>query len=272
MKSNTIFKSRINDSECILPCHFVCGQLSNVEDKAEFTRKMNHTATSSAEFDFKTKFFNRLWNVKHIDNLDLSVLSSDNVTQFIYYQCIYDSCKMYYKNKLKSKKKLSTIQNSSKISYNFANKLKHNINVSVPCTKSTIKSISQIKLIEMNTQKSSNAFNDPYKSQFSLFNDMDVSYLPVPALQLMIDSELYDSKLKLDDDFNNYKDNKLSINKKPMKRKKDQLLTFNSSISKKCQVHNKHNLQNELIKSDSNNFSNLQPIIPLSVLHYLDKL
>lgn len=71
-----------------------------------------------------------------------------------------------------------------------------------------MKSHSDIELIEMNAQKTPlNTLNDSVQLQFSLFNESDVLYLPVPALQLMIGSELSDIRHLMDDNFIKNEDN-----------------------------------------------------------------
>lgn len=63
----------------------------------------------------------------------------------------------------------------------------------------------------------------------------------------------------------------LLTNKKQVKCKKDQLSISNFSANKQCQVYSKNILQtNKLIKSDNVKSFDLSPVIPLSVLHYLD--
>lgn len=128
-------------------------------------------------------------------------------------------------------------------------------------------------MIESNVQKNPlNTLNNLIQPHFSLFNDADVSYLPVPALKLMIGSTLSDTKHKLNDSNKNSDNNKLLLDIKPVKCRKNHSSISNISTIKQCQVNNKNNLQYKFMKSDNVKFSDLSPVIPLSVLDYLSDL
>lgn len=259
----------INDSECILPCPYIC------------ETSLNEIGLTQ---DFDTNFYNSFCDTEDIDNIDLGILLEDNVTQDIYNCDMNDDSKMCHINEFKFMETsgVCTVKNDNKrnhIIVNIINKLENNRNNSQLKSKNH----SRVRPFESNNtlKPSTNVLNNILKQQFSIFDDIEtLPYLPLPAMQLMIDIELSTTKCNSCKDYSKRrkkpKHSTDNINKKcenPFKPCKNRRLsTPNMVTTKTHKIFKKDTLKFERINVENVKFSNLTPIIPLPVLHYMNIL
>lgn len=122
--------------------------------------------------------------------------------------------------------------------------------------------------------------NNAFQSQFSIYDNIDSAYLPLPAMQLMMNTELLNLKPNLSTD--SHKNEHTStgstlesyLKKKAFKDKnyssiaKDHLSTpYEINKKKNHRIYKKNNFTNECTEQKES-----PSIIPLSVVHYMDKL
>lgn len=259
----------INESECILPCSYICETSLN---EIGLTR------------DFDTNFHDSFCDTEDIDKFDLGILLDDNVTQDIYNCGMNDDNKMCHINELKFKETsgVCTVKNDSKrkhIIVNIMNKLKKKKKNSQLKSKNH----SRVKSFESNNtlKSTTNVLNNMLNQQFSIFDDIEtLPYLPLSAMQLMIDIELSNTKCNSCKDYNKRRKKSLNstdnINKKcenPFKPcKNHRLSTPNMATTKRLKVCKKDTRKIECINTENVKLSNLTPIIPLPVLHYMNIL
>lgn len=260
----------INESECILPCSYICETSLN---EFELPR------------DFDTNFCNSFCKMEDIDKLDINVLLEDNVTQEIYNYGMNGDSKMYHINELKFKETsgVCAVNNDNirkHIMVNIMNKLKKKRN------NSQLKSKNHFRVQSFesnNTSKPSiNVPNNMLKQQFSIFDDIEtLPYLPLPAMQLMINIELSNTKYNSCKDYNKRRKKSISstdnINKKcenPFKPCKNyRPSTSNIVKTKRRKVCKKDTHKIERVNAENVKLSSkLTSIIPLPVLHYMNIL
>lgn len=272
------------------PC--ICETLfNNITDRVEFVKKIYQMLSS--KINFNTSFHNHLNSADDVDKLDLNMILTDDVTRVIYNRGVRDGSKMVYKKNFKSKKtskEVCALEQNNGINQNLY------IDPQSPHTTQCIAENIDPQLIAENRVRIesreaydvpktlTNVPNNPLQHhQFSIYENIDSVYLPLPAMQLMMDTELLNLKLKssVDTDKNEHAaliplSFENNIKKKYFKDKhcnttaKNHLLSTPYVIDKKKnnrKVYKKNSFTNERVKQNESS-----PIIPLSVIHYMDKL
>lgn len=272
-KNNNISttKSPNNDSGCILPYPCICSPLLN-STVAE-VGKINKVESSSPEIDLDPNFNRRFWNTEDINELDLNLILKDDMARAIYSRGVQDGTEVASKNEVNELRRhtLTLIKN------HILNKQKFRSELS---KKKNLPKKELFKIIK--TPKSSVVkSNDSFQRQFSIFDNLDAIYLPLPAMQLMVNIALSNENYKLCKAYNNNQVIKEDKNKPMKKDKLSKCFIKNPRIHQICKksIHlNKfsHAMDHEMPTSDKKitNLENVEltPIIPLSVVYYMDEL
>lgn len=288
-ENNIIPKSQNNDSECNQPYSCMCGPLLN--STVDKVKKMNQIAIPSPKIDLDPNFNQRFWNSENINELDLSIILKDDMAKAIYNRGVHDGTEVASKNEFNARDALRR--------HNLTLIKNHILKKKKKCSETTLMdNHSKKKLFEVNNNsKSSNVTtNDTFQQQFSIFDNIDASYLPLPAMQLMLNTVLSNENHELYKAYNNdkvIKDNKCRQRKRNKKSKYFVKNARTHQVSKK-NIHTKkfaYAMDHQMPTSDNVKITNiysvyrknvqpwanvknvkLTPIIPLSVIYYMNEM
>lgn len=265
----------------------MCGPLIN--STVDEVQKINQTASSSPHIDFDPNFNHRFWNTKDIDVLDLSVILKDDMARAIYNRGLNDGTEVASKNEVNARD-VSRKHSLTLIKNHILNRKKIRSELILK------ENHFQKKLFEINNAPKLSIVkaNDTLQPQFSIFDNIDASYLPLPAMQLMLNTALsnennelckvYDDQVIKDDKRKQRKKNRLS--KCFIKNARTHQISKKNIHTNKCAYAMDHKMPTSDVKTNniySVNKKNVQtwanvnnikltPIIPLSVVYYMDEL
>lgn len=305
------YKYDNDDFNCISPCYCINGTLfNNNVDSNIIERKMKQRPILSSKIDCKTNSISHFWNADDIDKLDLDIILADNVLRAIYNRGVHDGSKICHINKIESKETLPSeidaTMNTQTNKLSIKKEIQNN-HLELP----SITKLVNTNNSQNNTFKSSlNVFN-VFEPQFEMSENTETSYVPLPAMHLMISSELehidQQNNLCKESGKNMYSSKK--YNSTYVESQNDKLHTTMSSIintTKNYRVRKKKNLKSKDSKRKNNNnhqpktpivtnptnthiskkydhkhkclkadkvvLPDLAPLIPLSVTHYMNEL
>ncbi|XP_025425661.1 uncharacterized protein LOC112694422 isoform X2 [Sipha flava] len=295
-ENNITSKSQNNDTECNPPYSCMCGPLLNSSvDKVE---KINQIAIPSPKIDFDPNFNQRFWNSENINQLDLSIILKDDTAKAIYDRGVHDGTEVASKNEANKNefdaKDALRRHNLTLIKNHILKKKKKYSETTKMENDNELKK----KLFEVNntSKLSTVTADDTFQQQFSIFDNIDASYLPLPAMQLMLNTVLSNDNQELFKVYNNdqvIKDNKFRQRKK---NKQSKYIIKNARPHQICKknIHTKkyaYAMDHQMQTADSVKITNiysvyrknvqtwttvknikLTPIIPLSVIYYMDEL